>query len=37
MSGRYWDKCREKRPNRLADDEALQEKLMDVSAQITGA
>ena len=37
VSGRYYDKSREKRTNRLADDVALQDRLMAVSREITGA
>lgn len=37
QSGLYWDKCKPKRPNRLADDEALASELWNRSLEWTGA
>jgi NAD(P)-dependent dehydrogenase (short-subunit alcohol dehydrogenase family) len=37
QSGRYYDKCREKRPGALADDEALARTLWEKSVQWTAA
>ncbi len=37
VSGAYYDKCKLKRPSKLADDVDLQDRLMAVSREVTGA
>jgi hypothetical protein len=36
VSGKYFDKCKEKQPNKIADNDAAATRLWQVSAQLCG-
>jgi len=36
VTGKYFDKCREKRPNRFAEDDEAAKKLWEISEKLTG-